>query len=78
MPYISSWEEFARAAELLYVEDPLNFRFVTKYRHNDGKLVLKCTDNKVCLMYQTGASQDIKKIEKLTTQFMRHMASKDK
>ncbi|CAG2173446.1 unnamed protein product, partial [Oppiella nova] len=48
-----------------------------KYRHSDGKLVLKCTDNTVCVMYATQHSQDIKKVEKLTTHLMRHMASKD-
>lgn len=78
MPYLSSWEEFARAAELLYLEEPSKCRFVMKYRHDDGKLVVKCTDNQVCLMYATEQAQDVKKVEKLTSQLMRHMASKEK
>jgi signal recognition particle subunit SRP9 len=78
MPYLSSWEEFARAAELLYLSEPSKCRFVMKYRHSDGKLVLKCTDNSVCLMYATQHSQDIKKVEKLSSQLMRHMTSKEK
>ena len=41
MPYIAAWDEFARAAEKLYLSDPLKCRCVTKYRHADGKLVMK-------------------------------------
>jgi len=78
MPYINSWEEFTKAAQLLYIEDPLKCRYVLKYRHNDGKLVCKITDNSVCLMYVAQHSQDVKKVEKFTTQLMRNMASKDK
>ncbi|CAG2107421.1 unnamed protein product [Medioppia subpectinata] len=78
MPYVESWEEFAKAAELLYLSEPSKCRFVMKYRHSDGKLVLKCTDNSVCVMYATQHSHDIKKVDKLTTHLMRHMASKDK
>ena len=43
MPYIAAWDEFARAAEKLYLSDPLKCRCVTKYRHADGKLVMKVT-----------------------------------
>ncbi|XP_059160627.1 signal recognition particle 9 kDa protein-like [Physella acuta] len=78
MTYFTSWEEFAKAAERLYLNDALKCRFVTKYRHCDGKLTLKVTDDKVCLQYRTEHAQDIKKLEKLTGQLMRHMASKEK
>jgi len=78
MPYIAAWDEFARAAEKLYLSDPLKCRCVTKYRHCDGKLVMKVTDDTMCLMFRTEQAQDLKKVEKLTMQLMRHMASKDK
>ena len=45
-----------------------------KYRHVDGKLVLKVTDDRVCLKYLANYSQDVKKIDKLSGQLMRHMA----
>ena len=48
-----------------------------KYRHNDGSLVVKCTDDKVCLLYKTQNQQDIKKIEKLNLQLMTHMANQE-
>lgn len=78
MPYLKSWDEFAKAAELLYLEDPSKCRFVMKYRHQDGKLVVKMTDDSVCLMYLADQAQDVKKVDKLTSQLMRHMASKEK
>lgn len=77
MTFITSWEEFSKAAEKLYIADPMNCRFVIKYRHCSGKLVIKMTDDTVCLQYQTEHAQDVKKLEKLTSQLMRHMASKE-
>ncbi|RWS07590.1 WD repeat domain phosphoinositide-interacting protein 4-like protein [Dinothrombium tinctorium] len=61
MPYLKSWDEFAKAAEMLYLEDPAKCRLVMKYRHNDGKLVVKVTDDQMCLMYLADEAQDVKK-----------------
>ncbi|KAK8779118.1 hypothetical protein V5799_019543 [Amblyomma americanum] len=47
MTYITSWDEFAKAAERLYLADPMKVRFLLKYRHSDGKLQVKVTDNQV-------------------------------
>lgn len=77
MPLIENWNEFAQAAESLYLENPVKCRLTMKYRHQDGQLVVKCTDNKACLLYQTENAQDIKRIEKLSSQMMRHMASNE-
>uniref|UniRef100_T1KZL0 Signal recognition particle 9 kDa protein n=1 Tax=Tetranychus urticae TaxID=32264 RepID=T1KZL0_TETUR len=76
MPYINNWDEFIKAAQGLYIDDPIKCRFVLKYRHNDGKLVCKLTDNQICLMYLAKNNQDVKRIEKLTSQLMRNMVSK--
>lgn len=45
--YIDSWDSFLQQAEALYRANPLKTRYVTKYRHCDGKLVLKVTDDTV-------------------------------
>jgi len=74
----ASWEEFSKSAEKLYLNDPMKCRFVTKYRHCDGKLEIKITDDRVVLQYRTEHTQDVKKLEKLTSHLMRHMASKEK
>ncbi|XP_054714083.1 signal recognition particle 9 kDa protein-like [Uloborus diversus] len=78
MPYCASWEEFAKGAERLYIMDPMKVRYTMKYNHNKGKLVIKITDDVSCVMYMAEHTQDVKKVEKLTSQLMRHMASKEK
>ncbi|XP_039980757.1 signal recognition particle 9 kDa protein isoform X1 [Xiphias gladius] len=85
MPFYQTWEEFARAAEKLYLTDPMKVRVVLKYRHCDGNLCIKVTDNSVlvfcsslqCLQYKTDQAQDVKKIEKLHGKLMRLMVSKE-
>ncbi|KAK2154576.1 hypothetical protein LSH36_264g00004 [Paralvinella palmiformis] len=77
MPHVKTWDDFARHAEMLYLNDPIKTRFVVKYRHCDGKLTVKITDDQSCFMYQTEHAQDVKKLEKLTSLLMRHMASKE-
>ncbi|KAG1685710.1 Poly(U)-specific endoribonuclease-B [Nymphon striatum] len=47
MTYITSWEEFAKAAERLYIADPMKVRFTMKYRNCDEKVVVKVTDDQV-------------------------------
>uniref|UniRef100_A0A8C0HZ59 SRP9 domain-containing protein n=1 Tax=Balaenoptera musculus TaxID=9771 RepID=A0A8C0HZ59_BALMU len=50
MPQYQTWEEFSRAAEKLYLADPMKARVVLKYRHSDGSLCIKVTDDLVCLV----------------------------
>uniref|UniRef100_A0AAY5KTR8 Signal recognition particle 9 kDa protein n=1 Tax=Esox lucius TaxID=8010 RepID=A0AAY5KTR8_ESOLU len=52
-------------------------RVVLKYRHCDGNLCIKVTDDAVCLQYKTDQAQDVKKIEKLHGKLMRLMVSKE-
>ncbi|CAM4538022.1 signal recognition particle 9 kDa protein [Lepidochelys kempii] len=77
MPHYQTWEEFSRAAEKLYLADPMKVRVVLKYRHCDGNLCIKVTDDVVCLLYRTDQAQDVKKIEKFHSQLMRLMVAKE-
>ena len=43
--YVETFESFSEQAVALFRSNPLKARFVTKYRHCDGKLVLKVTDD---------------------------------
>lgn len=52
-------------------------RVVLKYRHADGSLCMKVTDDLVCLVYRTDQAQDVKKIEKFHSQLMRLMVAKE-
>lgn len=74
MPKIESWEEFAKAAERLYLSDPSNVRYNMKYRHCNGNLTVTVTDDQVRLQYETKHAHDIKRIEKLTSTMLRMMA----
>ncbi|KAI9182138.1 hypothetical protein LWI28_022462 [Acer negundo] len=74
MVYITSWDEFVERSVQLYKADPQSTRYCMKYRHCDGKLVLKVTDNKECLKFKTDQAQDAKKMEKLNNIFFALMA----
>ncbi|RNA44941.1 Signal recognition particle 9 kDa [Brachionus plicatilis] len=76
MVYVNSWEEFSKSVESLYFSDPMKFRFITKFRANSG-LFLKVSNDQLCYQYKTEFAQDVKKAEKLISQLMRHMASKE-
>ncbi|KAM0917889.1 hypothetical protein ACQ4PT_009299 [Festuca glaucescens] len=69
MVYFDSWEEFVDRSVQLFRTDPITTRYVMKYRHCDGKLVLKVTDNRQCLKFKTDQAQDAKKMEKLNNIF---------
>ena len=77
MPYIDSLETFVAEAEKLYVEHPEHTRYVAKYRHVDGKLELKVTNDRVCLKFLTDQRQDLKRIDKLNNLLLTHMVGKD-
>jgi len=47
MTYLKSWEEFEKAAEKLYLQDPSKVRYTMKYQHSKNQLLLKMTDNTV-------------------------------
>ena len=45
MVFIEDFEVFIQEAEELYRSNPLATRYCIKYRHCDGKLILKVTDD---------------------------------
>ncbi|KAI9119394.1 hypothetical protein K1719_010069 [Acacia pycnantha] len=74
MAYLTSWDEFVERSVQLFRADPHSARYVMKYRHCDGKLVLKVSDNRECLKYKTDQAQEAKKMEKLNNIFFTLMA----
>ncbi|KAI3829729.1 hypothetical protein L1987_03857 [Smallanthus sonchifolius] len=74
MVYIVPWDDFVERCVQLFRASPQNTRYVMKYRHSDGKLVLKVTDDKECLKFKTDQAQDAKKMEKLNNIFFTLMA----
>ncbi|CAI9091220.1 OLC1v1026185C1 [Oldenlandia corymbosa var. corymbosa] len=74
MVYITSWDDFVDKSVQLFRDDPEKTRYSMKYRHCDGQLVLKVTDDKQCLKFKTDQAQDAKKMEKLNNIFFTLMA----
>ncbi|XP_010100084.2 signal recognition particle 9 kDa protein [Morus notabilis] len=74
MVYITSWDEFVERSVQLFRADPESTRYLMKYRHCDGKLVLKVTDNRECLKFKTDQAQEAKKMEKFNNIFFTLMA----
>ncbi|KAF9902500.1 hypothetical protein EC991_004832 [Linnemannia zychae] len=76
MVNIHQWDEFQKAAEELYMLSPKTTRYVAKYRHVEGKLVLTVTDDRTCLKYKTDQMQDLNKFERLNRSLMAKMHNK--
>ena len=72
--YLQSWHDFAEQAKELYTVSPGRTRFHTRYRHCDGVIVLKVTDDRTCLKYKTDQQSELKHIERLNTWFMERMS----
>mmetsp|Transcript_13085 Transcript_13085/g.15878 ORF Transcript_13085/g.15878 Transcript_13085/m.15878 type:complete len:103 (+) Transcript_13085:111-419(+) len=67
--YIERWDEFTSLAKDLFVANPGKVRYTFKYRHVDGALVLKVTDDKVCLKYKTDKLADVNKMDRFNNWF---------
>lgn len=74
MPRLDNWDEFATKARELYESDPIRCRVTLKYRHNDGKLKLKVTDDRQVLQYLAEQPKELKNIDKFMSIVMKNMA----
>nr|SVE70235.1 EOG090X0OQY [Eubosmina coregoni] len=74
MTFIKNWEDFERNAEKLYLSNPNKVRYTMKYKHAEGVLILKFTDDAVCLQFKTEIHQDLKRVDRFINNLMRHMA----
>ena len=51
--------------EKLYLADPMKTRVVLKYRHSDGNLCIKVTDDRISLVSKTEQAQHVRKIREI-------------
>lgn len=75
MVYIREFNSFVSQAKTLYEQNPNKVRYSMKYRHCDGMIVLKVTDDKVCLKIQTNKAGDLKRVEEFNLNIMGTMAT---
>lgn len=76
MVYLESWEEFSSSVIDLYDSAP-HSRYLAKYRHSDGLLVLKVTDGPTCLKFKTDKIQDLKRFDRLNRLIMARMMKRE-
>ncbi|ELK32133.1 Signal recognition particle 9 kDa protein [Myotis davidii] len=74
MPQFQTWEEFSRAAEKLYLADPMRVSGLRAAQPQQRLTPFPVTQ---CLVYRTDQAQDVKKIEKFHSQLMRLMVAKE-
>jgi len=75
MVHLTTWEDFEKAAERLYLQSPEKCRYSIKYKHAKGYFKVKLTDDHICLQYKSESIQDCKRMEKFIGSLLRHMAS---
>ncbi|KAK4302258.1 hypothetical protein Pmani_025636 [Petrolisthes manimaculis] len=78
MVLIETFEEFAKAAEHVYLNAPMKTRFVMKYNHSNCCLRVKVTDDVSLLQYKTDSQQELRKLEKWISTLVKHMASEER
>ncbi|KIM29065.1 hypothetical protein M408DRAFT_31935, partial [Serendipita vermifera MAFF 305830] len=76
MVYIKSWTEYQAEAEKLYEQQPERTRYCVKYRAADGSLVLKVTDDNLCLKYKTQSSIMLNRFEAFNLSMMSKMQNR--
>lgn len=74
MPTVDNWDEFNEKVRSLYEDNPMRCRITLKYRHNDGKLEVKATNDKKVYKYQPGHQKEIKNIDKMISTYIRAMS----
>lgn len=75
MVYVEVIDDFEKAAERIYLNAPMKTRWTMKYDHRNTCLKVKVTDDRSCVQYKTDSQQELRKLEKLISSMMKHMAS---
>uniref|UniRef100_A0A6S8EFS7 SRP9 domain-containing protein n=1 Tax=Aureoumbra lagunensis TaxID=44058 RepID=A0A6S8EFS7_9STRA len=56
-------DDFTDKVKQLYESDPEKVRLVLKYRHTDGVMTLRATNDELWLIYKTDQSSDMRRLE---------------
>lgn len=72
--FLSDLDEFVHQAQSLFLEQPARTRYVARYHHQRGKLVVKVTDDHTILQYKTDQQADVKRLDDLQATLLSLMA----
>ncbi|KAH8044195.1 signal recognition particle 9 kDa protein [Aureococcus anophagefferens] len=73
----SSIDEFATKVKELYASDPAKVRFVLKYKHHEGTMTLRATNDELWLIYKTDQAAEFRRLEALQLWLMAAMCGSD-
>jgi len=74
--YLENWQEFKKAAEKVYLNNPDAVRCVLKYSHDGRELHLKITDDVANLQFKTDLFNEYKQVETFVGELMTQMTAK--
>eukprot|EP00629_Pelagomonadales_sp_RCC1024_P001668 CAMPEP_0119276216 /NCGR_PEP_ID=MMETSP1329-20130426/15073_1 /TAXON_ID=114041 /ORGANISM="Genus nov. species nov., Strain RCC1024" /LENGTH=105 /DNA_ID=CAMNT_0007276643 /DNA_START=184 /DNA_END=497 /DNA_ORIENTATION=- len=70
-------DEFSEKVKELYALDPRRVRFVMKYKHREGSLTMRATNDELWLTYRTDQASDMRRLEALQLWLTAAMAGSD-
>ena len=70
MVLIADFDDFYQRVSVLFREDPSRVRYVVKYRHCDGGVVFKASNDVTCVSFASSEASDLKKLEQMNMLFL--------
>mmetsp|Transcript_9276 Transcript_9276/g.7938 ORF Transcript_9276/g.7938 Transcript_9276/m.7938 type:complete len:121 (+) Transcript_9276:53-415(+) len=76
MVYFEDWDDFQRAARQVFIQQPNKTRYQLKRKRSNDSLILKVTDDVVCVKYKgpkastAAAGRFIERVDMLTRWFI--------
>lgn len=74
--FVENWNEFKKAAEQVYLQNPDKVRCSMKYDHTSNSLAVKVTDDAVVLQFKTEQYNEYKQVETFVGELMTQMTAK--
>ena len=72
---IKSWDQFSASAKEIFVANPSKTRVCMKYRHCDGTVDLKVTDDSTVVTFRTDEQHDLKNVHQFNAWMLSRMTA---
>lgn len=70
-------DEFSDRLKELYASDPARVRFVLKYKHAEGTMTMRATNDEIWLIHKTDQAAEMRRLEALQQWIMAAMCGAD-